>query len=1325
VEVPDGIQRNLQHAGNLLYLAPNACRVDYNRLSNGLALETGAGGYDPTLETQLGAGANPAILQNSQCIVNAAQSSLQTIDANTLELDLAVAFKTPWVGTAQTDYLYVWDRANLGGGWMQAGPYTITAPSTVVTSSPPGLPVMVDGTSYTTPQTFSWPAGSVHTISAAAAVSGTGMQGTYSGWSDGGTATHTITAAVSSPPYIATYTMQYYLTTAVSGTGTVTPPSGWYASGTQVTISATAGSGYSFASFSGTTVSNSSSVTVTMSGPVTETAQFEMNYAFVPLQSSITVSPGATATFLVAAQPAGYTGTIGLAPTPFSLPVTCNSAPQSEMDFPAPIPNGMLPDGSAAVLQVPTYADAALDGCAGHVYTVHYYAVGSNPAVARQPVATMTVTIAVAPTFTMMAMPQAQTALTSTYQVTAQSTNYSQPVSVGLGPGSCANLIGHPTVTPGPGPQLPMTTVSVLTLGCPPGTNTTLTFTGTGTGAGAPTSSTVTSLSTPLTQTAMLSPPPGTNLPGGTTAFSWRPGPGVSQCMLSVGQSPGAGDLFLGGPQTATSATVNVPTTASTVYATLSSLTASGWRAQSYTYAVNAQPGTQALQLNGTPAAAIIPSSGREVLYGYSFSGGDARTITGVQATGVQLSGLRIASATAGSVVVGYTAVAGAAAQQGQAVLSSPVGTVTVAISTDGGDIEIGDVTPPETTVNSQMTASITGFGYLGGDSGVGEVDLYLCQDEFGNGCQEVGDTVLEGASNNVGFTTAYPGTYCLVAATTPADTGSGVTETAEYCPVTFDPVVEAPEVNLNPTKIVTGVGTTFTLTAGVDGSGSYSYAWSISGSPGVAFSQGNCAQQTACSFTAGSSGGTATVTFTVADGSGNAFPTQVPVTVVSVTLTSISWYGQAGTMMKQSATSSWTNDSIVPEGVVPIGWTVDDTDPNNPIWTPAPTWTCCNGDGTPTLSDPVVYQANGVGGLGPLTFTVSPVVDMSNTGATLQITSSNAALRFNDSELTLAQSQGVYTWPFSATSQMPPNIANLDATLTFKILWNGGGSSVIATPTQRIFVTLGPPGGIDGFTTGGSNPRPVTGSQTVTAARVSFVTGENIFGGLKDQSSAMQAAKALVAAPATGLFGLGVNSVGNVWAAISQSSGLFFDCISLSTITMALLQQAGVSAYGSYAFATTDFDATGGKSLVDANGKAFEWLDWYPSSGNGAQAFEAYVFLCSGGTAVEADTLYPLEGPYVALPFPGLSFSTTSDACAPPPPPMPGAPVVPWAPPPPERLALSVIFNILLLEQNPPVGWPAVVPPMGGRQWWVDGEEPPVPIQGPVPFPIQGQGVQ
>jgi hypothetical protein len=90
--------------------------------------------------------------------------------------------------------------------------------------------------------------------------------------------------------------------------------------------------------------------------------------------------------------------------------------------------------------------------------------------------------------------------------------------------------------------------------------------------------------------------------------------------------------------------------------------------------------------------------------------------------------------------------------------------------------------------------------------------------------------------------------------------------------------------VTLDPAKIVTGVGTQFTLTAEVDdsASGSHSYVWSIN--PAIASQQGSCAAT--CTFTAGQAGGKASVTVRVTDGAGNGF-TSDPVRVIVVQITS------------------------------------------------------------------------------------------------------------------------------------------------------------------------------------------------------------------------------------------------------------------------------------------------------------------------------------------------------------------------------------------------------------------------------------------------------
>jgi List-Bact-rpt repeat protein len=68
---------------------------------------------------------------------------------------------------------------------------------------------------------------------------------------------------------------QYYLTTAVSpvGGGSISPASGWYNTGSQVTVTATAASGYTFTGFSGS-LTGTSPQNLTMNGTKSVTANF-------------------------------------------------------------------------------------------------------------------------------------------------------------------------------------------------------------------------------------------------------------------------------------------------------------------------------------------------------------------------------------------------------------------------------------------------------------------------------------------------------------------------------------------------------------------------------------------------------------------------------------------------------------------------------------------------------------------------------------------------------------------------------------------------------------------------------------------------------------------------------------------------------------------------------------------------------------------------------------------------------------------------------------------------------------------------------------------
>jgi len=69
---------------------------------------------------------------------------------------------------------------------------------------------------------------------------------------------------------------QYYLTTAVSPSGgaTISPTSGWYNSGTVVSVSATANSGYKFTGFTGDLSGTTTPQNLTMNAPKSVTANF-------------------------------------------------------------------------------------------------------------------------------------------------------------------------------------------------------------------------------------------------------------------------------------------------------------------------------------------------------------------------------------------------------------------------------------------------------------------------------------------------------------------------------------------------------------------------------------------------------------------------------------------------------------------------------------------------------------------------------------------------------------------------------------------------------------------------------------------------------------------------------------------------------------------------------------------------------------------------------------------------------------------------------------------------------------------------------------------
>lgn len=157
-------------------------------------------------------------------------------------------------------------------------PNTGTIPVTIGVSVN-GPTVTVDGGApFTGTQEFDWTPGSTHTLATSSTQSGVaGTQFVWQSWSDGLALTHTVTASTSTSNYTANFKIQYLLTTQVSpaGDGSISPGAGFFDSNSSVSVIATANAGYTFTGFTGALTGTANSSSVTMSGPLTVTANFQ------------------------------------------------------------------------------------------------------------------------------------------------------------------------------------------------------------------------------------------------------------------------------------------------------------------------------------------------------------------------------------------------------------------------------------------------------------------------------------------------------------------------------------------------------------------------------------------------------------------------------------------------------------------------------------------------------------------------------------------------------------------------------------------------------------------------------------------------------------------------------------------------------------------------------------------------------------------------------------------------------------------------------------------------------------------------------------------
>ena len=162
-----------------------------------------------------------------------------------------------------------------------------TLPLTTIGSSPQGLTIAVDGTSYLTPVRFAWTAGSAHTLNLAASQTAGNNTVHYqlTGWDNGSTATaRIVTAGSVAATFTASFSTKYLLTTETIGAGTVTvspsSPDGYYDAGTKVQLTAVPNSGstlrYWLGDLSGGTLQQS----VTMDDQRDATAYFGTQLPF-------------------------------------------------------------------------------------------------------------------------------------------------------------------------------------------------------------------------------------------------------------------------------------------------------------------------------------------------------------------------------------------------------------------------------------------------------------------------------------------------------------------------------------------------------------------------------------------------------------------------------------------------------------------------------------------------------------------------------------------------------------------------------------------------------------------------------------------------------------------------------------------------------------------------------------------------------------------------------------------------------------------------------------------------------------------------------------
>jgi hypothetical protein len=377
---------------------------------------------------------------------------------------------TGWTGTGTGSYTGTTNPASI----TMSGPITETASfvqnpvNVTVQTNLSGPSFSVDGTTYSSSQTFSWPPGSSHTIGTTSPQSaGTGMRYTWSSWSDSGAISHTV-APTTNKTYTANFTTQFFLTMTATSGGKVSPVSGWKNSGAVVSISATPNTGYVFSSWSGSGTGSYSGAanptSISMAGPISETGSFSSTSTPTPTVAPIpTPTPTPTPTTRPALSGLTYNGgapfvngTNFVVGTTYTITALANSFTQSVVFVRAgttlgtvstpPFSINWTPNtlGTQKQFSATPWSGTGGTGTSGATITVTYNVVAASPTPTPSPSPTPTPvptpTPTASPTSTPTPVPTPSPTDTPTPTATATPTDTPTPTAT-------------PTSTPVPTPS--------------------------------------------------------------------------------------------------------------------------------------------------------------------------------------------------------------------------------------------------------------------------------------------------------------------------------------------------------------------------------------------------------------------------------------------------------------------------------------------------------------------------------------------------------------------------------------------------------------------------------------------------------------------------------------------------------------------------------------------------------------------------------------------------------------------------------------------------------------------------------------------------------